>query len=174
MTGLKSDDTFSVTGLFDLVVPLANGDGYGVRLTDRFTGSPFNIGNDHIQLFVIRNFSGVLGISLNAQDFSTGTSTALAFAALDTGHAQIALRLERASASSNDLTASYAYGDGGVLGDFVSFANHATIFHGEGYTRAGFMAFGLAPPIPEPQTYALMLAGLGLLGAATRHRRKRS
>lgn len=27
-----------------------------------------------------------------------------------------------------------------------------------------------APPIPEPETYALMLTGLGLLGWATRRR----
>ena len=29
------------------------------------------------------------------------------------------------------------------------------------------------PPIPEPETYAMMLAGLGLLGAAIRRRRQK-
>jgi hypothetical protein len=30
---------------------------------------------------------------------------------------------------------------------------------------------GIVPGIPEPETYALMLAGLGLLGYASRRRR---
>ncbi len=33
---------------------------------------------------------------------------------------------------------------------------------------------GAIPSIPEPETYTLMLAGLGLLGFATRHRKQKS
>jgi len=38
----------------------------------------------------------------------------------------------------------------------------------------GYVAeYGLAPAVPEPETYAMMLAGLALLGFTTRARRKR-
>nr|WP_267876105.1 PEP-CTERM sorting domain-containing protein [Duganella margarita] len=32
----------------------------------------------------------------------------------------------------------------------------------------------MAPPVPEPETYAMLLAGLGLMGDATRRRQKRA
>lgn len=39
--------------------------------------------------------------------------------------------------------------------------------------RNGFFVEFSAPPIPEPETYALLLAGLGLVGVATRRRTPR-
>jgi hypothetical protein len=167
--GLKSDDTFSVNGIFDLVVPMGNGEGYGVRLTDR---TSLNAGNDQIQLFVIRDFGGQVHITLNEQSFIDGTSVNLASTFLDSSHDQIALRLSRNSLSSNLVTASFAYGDAGILGDYNDLGAQATIFDGEAYTRAGFMAFGFIPaaPVPEPETYAMLFAGLGLLGFAVRRK----
>ncbi len=43
-------------------------------------------------------------------------------------------------------------------------------FGGAQFTH--FIALSISAPVPEPQSYALMLAGLGLLGAALRSRRK--
>lgn len=42
---------------------------------------------------------------------------------------------------------------------------------GSGFGTSGLYAT-FAPAIPEPQTYALMLVGLGLLGFAVRHRQR--
>jgi hypothetical protein len=41
-----------------------------------------------------------------------------------------------------------------------------------GQQVGGFNANELAPPIPEPEVYAMMLAGLGLVGAVARRRNR--
>jgi len=64
----------------------------------------------------------------------------------------------------------------GVTGDGFTFApGYSTL--GEAFvaydTPAGFSGSGnvIYAPVPEPETYAMLLAGLGLLGAAARRRR---
>ena len=42
------------------------------------------------------------------------------------------------------------------------------------YSRVDFTVTSLTPAIPEPETYAMMLAGLGLLGFAARFRKQKS
>ncbi len=42
----------------------------------------------------------------------------------------------------------------------------------QGFEESGLMAGTLMlAPVPEPETYALLLAGLGIVGAAARRRR---
>lgn len=62
---------------------------------------------------------------------------------------------------------------------FAAFTNTTTqveTFTGGFRIRQGGGAvnFGSTPPIPEPQTYALMLAGLGAIGFVARRRRPRN
>jgi len=47
---------------------------------------------------------------------------------------------------------------------FSTFANTATAFNGEVYTRVELRATGLSAPVPEPAGWGLLAAGLGLLG----------
>jgi hypothetical protein len=42
---------------------------------------------------------------------------------------------------------------------------------GDGYHSVGELSFNSATPVPEPESYALMLAGLGLVGFAVRRQR---
>jgi hypothetical protein len=168
--GLKADDTFRVRGLYDLVIPTELRSGYGIRLDDRPSGGG-GPQDDNLRLDVRRNAGGVLEITFRRQDFVADTITEFGAFALDTGHDQILLQLERLSPVDDAITASFAYVDGGVIGAFTVFATTADIFHGEEFTRAGFNAFISASdtPAPEPAT-APLLAGMLLAGAALRRR----
>jgi hypothetical protein len=163
--GLKTDDTFAVTGIFDLIVPSQNYETYGVRLND---WAPPYAGNDFISILVLRT-NDTNQIALRRQDFINQTVTILETAALDTGHDQIALRLERKDSGSNAITASWAYGDAGVFGDYTEFTEQPAIFDGESFTRGAFFASGPAP-VPEPHESLMLLAGLGMIGFVARRR----
>ncbi|MEW5787510.1 MAG: PEPxxWA-CTERM sorting domain-containing protein [Pseudomonadota bacterium] len=64
------------------------------------------------------------------------------------------------------------YGMDTFSGDIASIrAKYARVMAvgGDGYNSVGELSFNAAP-VPEPETYALMLAGLGLVGFAARRR----
>lgn len=162
--GLKSDYIFSVMGLFDLTLPGVVGEAYGIRLSDKAATNgtdTFNLG--------LRTFSDGVYVELRQVDFDTVTSTVLQRIALDTSaHDQILLSLERLSTSSNALTASYKYVDGGVAGAATTFAAAPTIFNSVNFTRAGIYA---NTPVPVPA--AVWLLGSGLMGLVAVARKRK-
>jgi len=164
--GLKSNMTFSVSGLFDLVAPGPAGEGYGVRLTDY---TSVHQGNDIIDLLLMRDSSNSLNVALRHVDLTLGTITWLETIAADPLHQQILLSLSKPDSGSSAIHAEFAYVDGGVTGSFTSFTTTPTIFNGETYTSAGIHTL---TPVPLPAAGWLFLSGLAaVLGRARRRPR---
>lgn len=153
--GLRTDDTFSVTGLFDLTLVPNVRERYGVRLTD----GGFPSANDGLGISVMRTSTNQIDVVFHHYDQTAFTFVDLEAIALNPNHDQIALTLSRLNQSNNDIIASFAYVDGGVTGLSTTFATTETIFNGEDFTRGQFMYLA---PVPIPG--AVWLFGSGLLG----------
>lgn len=171
--GLKAWNTnFFVVGVWDFSNP-GNGKGsYGVRFNDSSGGVT---GDDVISLAVQGREDGSAVISFLHLNNTNGTSTVLDRAVLETGHDQIALALGYLDTDGNgskEVGAGYFFIDSGMPGQLNTSDVTIPIFHGENWTRAAFYAADTNPvPVPEPSEYALLLAGLGLVGLAARRRR---
>ncbi|MES2949314.1 MAG: PEP-CTERM sorting domain-containing protein [Pseudomonadota bacterium] len=58
-------------------------------------------------------------------------------------------------------------------GNVTSAASNVQFFgHTDGYPTAYFNTFNTVPAVPEPESYAMLLAGLGLVGAVARRRKQ--
>lgn len=164
--GLKIDDTFSVFGLFDLIIPTTLQTSYKIILTDS-TQTPPN-GNDTLQLGVESNAANETRITFVKTDGINHTSTLIDSATLEAlPHDQIAFSLSRVNLGTNAITASYAYVDGIFGGNWDSlawttFGNTVDIFEGEEFTQARFIA--AETPVPLPATVLLLASGLAGLG----------
>ena len=175
--GLKSSDTnFFVAGVWDLTNPANNLNGmgsYGVRFNDSINGVT---GNDIISLAVQGAKNGQAVVSMLHFDNVTGKSDLLDRQMLDTGHQQIVLGLGYLDTDGNgskEVGAGYFYLDNGVASGFSYMNATTSIFNGETWTRAAFYAANSSPvlaPVPEPSDYAMMLAGLGMIGYVVRRR----
>ena len=163
--GLKIDDTFSVFGLFDLIIPTDPGTGYGIQLHDNVSYPPSY--NDLVQVVVWKSATNEVSITFVSEDNINHTSTIIDSATLDAlPHGQIAFMLSRDNLGTNLITASYAYVDDVFGGDWeslpwTSFVNKVDIFHGEDFTQAIFLAVEMARvPIPS----IMLLLGSGYSG----------
>ena len=160
--GLTSDDTFSVRGLFDLTLPdvtKAN-ESYGINLTDRAIGQ--NIPGDDIVGIRVININGDLKIQFFETSFVAHTFNPISEVLLDSNHEQILFGLARNDLTTNAVTASFAYLDGGIInGGIQSMPGSADIFTTQDWTRAQFIS-RTAVPVPA----AIWLFGSGLVGLA--------
>jgi VCBS repeat-containing protein len=147
--GLKVDNQFTITGVFDLVLPDSPRETYGIRFTDRLIGGmgtpPDQQGNNVVELVVREGVSGQLQVALRNLDFAGNVTTNIQSVALapPPGTDQIILVLNH---NPNDTfaTASFKYinhNNPAVILGSQSFSAHAAIFQGENWGRAELVAY---------------------------------
>ncbi len=171
--GLKqSNDNFAVIGVWDLTYIGNNMGSYGIRFNDSLNGVT---GDDIISLSVQGRADGETVVSMLRFNNTNGTSSVLERHVLQAGHQQIALGLGYLDTDDNgskEVAAGYFYLDNGLPSTFYDMSATTQIFHGETWTRAAFFAANSnVTPVPEASQYAMMLAGLGLVGFMVRRRR---
>ena len=160
--GLKIDDTLSVAGIFDLVIPTGPlFSGYGVRFTDAFGGER----HQFLQMFV--RFDPVTGqpeIRYVLQDFDANTITNLGTTLLSapSGTDQILLSITRPDATKNEFFGSWVFLDSNTTIGSGSFSTPGSAFLGENFVRGQFFA-SQGVPVAEPDSLWLLGFGLVLL-----------
>ena len=173
--GLKPGNTFSVTGLFDLVQTPNIRDFYGISLKDVTTVNGVQFG-EALSVSVGRNGAGNQVIHVTDQDYTLDTLTNPATSnGVDYSNDQIMLQL---SVTGNLVQASYQYWNHGaaVGSGFTNIGGPLNdIFHYQQWTRAEFFVSQQTEvlAVPEPDTYAMMLAGLGLIGMIARRKKNK-
>lgn len=171
--GLKQNHTnFVVGGIFNLINPGNSVGSYGVRFTDAVSGG----GNDIVSLSVHGDVNGGAVIQFSSFDNTNGARSVISQQTLVTNHQQIGLGLTYIDPDGNGAApkavyAAYFYLDNDQPTTFINMTGSADLFHGETFTRAALFA-AATNPVPEPAEYALMLAGLGLVGWAVRRKQR--
>jgi len=172
-TGLKIHRIFSASAVYDLVLP-SPGELMQVRFNDAHL-DPLEAGHrtDYLALGVRRatDPGAQPEIRFFEQNFAAGTLVQIDATPLNTalGADQIRLTLSHPVSGSTEVFASWEYLKLGAKIGEGSFATPGNIFDGETWTRA---EFGVSA-VPEPQTYALMLIGVGLIGWQLRRHTRR-
>lgn len=177
---LGQASAFELHALYDLSsLPTIAGQSLGLRASDRVPDLG-NEGNNGYQIFLgVSPANGDRLVVLRKHDFTTDTSVvvdSLSIESLLPNADQIEFIFTKA-AGADTLGASFQLFDyqaadpllaSGALG-----ANTAlTIYDGEPYIRGQFEVTDRVPAIPEPSTWALLLAGLAVV--AWRRRRART
>ena len=149
---LSSDEAFSASARFSLIDPVDGQTRYGVRLTDHVSGSTGGAfdqpGTETVDLSVVHDADGTIGVQLTEIDFETGIRTILQTIELATNQTQgitdnqILLSLSNDPANNGHIVASYQLmgtnSDGTEVADGgpVSFTATGQIFDNENWTRA--------------------------------------
>lgn len=137
---LGANATFSVSGVFDLVIPGHASEDYRIRLTDRST--QMDNSQDSVDLRVQRAGDNQVYVTFLRANYNENEFQEVQRVLLDLtgGPDQIQLTLSKASATSHAISASYAYLKDGSVISTANFAETINIFNDENFTRSVFNA----------------------------------
>ncbi|GJJ05619.1 hypothetical protein RugamoR64_61570 [Duganella rhizosphaerae] len=113
------------------------------------------------------SFSGQSGAAIEHINVSADPVTHITtydFAHLLTGNVIVSLHFGNGTGGPGNGTAFYAFNAGSGVDKF-----YTTL---QASSNAGL--YRVTSPVPEPETYAMLLAGLGLVGAIARRRKARA
>src|SRR5215471_994547 len=140
-SGLKDNSSFTVSGVFDLILPQEDRNEYGIRLSDRTANQA---GDSTVELRVTRDPGGIERVQLREIDFSSHLSTVLQSFTLNPGsHDHIQLSLAYDPAHLNVVQASFELEQNGTLDESTLRTFNTTgtlIFNNENWTRAQLFA----------------------------------
>ena len=136
-SGLKENDTFTVTGTFDLVVPQPS-TSYGIELNEALPAPGTTTQQVQIQVFGTAN--GGAQVDLGERDPATGVFTLLASytltAAQLSGNSQIELDLVHDTANSTAIAGSFELIDNGTSTFSYTFSQTGELFADSTAARA--------------------------------------
>lgn len=153
------------------VTSVSNSNSFNATASANFTGNNNNYGGTGFQNFINSTFSsqlvGYSGTWSYGGDLTTTSTTWTSAATLNSPYV--------VTVKAADFFAAYLFTgltnvtNGTYIVDGVTTGNqpgqHAGLSHMSIYSFSG------VSPTPEPETYAMMIAGLGLVRAATRRRK---
>jgi hypothetical protein len=171
--GQKRNMDLTLSGLFSLTTLTGPyNSGYGIRFVDNLVNGP-----NHQQAALSVQYDAATGQNRVAwvfADFDAHTNTTVDSVLLSApgGADEIQLSLNHVK-NTDDITAGYAFYQGGspMVTGAGTFTTPIQMFQGETYVRSMFFA---VETIPEPETYAMLLAGLGLMGWVGRRRMQKA
>jgi VCBS repeat-containing protein len=175
--GLRSEQSFSVNGLFNLAIPADSTSRYGIRLSDRVSGTTGGAfvqpGTENVDLTVVHNANGTASVQLNQIDFETGTIINLQTVAINpaAGDNEILLTLSNSASNNGQIQASFTLernvnGVEVADGPAVSFTTVGHIFSNENWTRPQFYGQSVATPSSSPQADSVLQGTYGTLDLA--------
>ena len=132
--GLRTDDNFTASAVYDLILPDSPRESYGLRLTDRHIGGdgtpPDQPGDDVIDIRLQMNLSGNLFVQLREVDFVADTNTIIEQVAFNApvGADQIRFNLTHNASNVGAVVGSFDYLSGGVMVGSHTFTNVGQIF----------------------------------------------
>jgi VCBS repeat-containing protein len=175
--GLRSGQSFTVSGLFDLTTPPDVNSRYGIRLSDRVSTATVATndqpGTEVVDLGVIKNGNGTASVILSELNYETGVSDNLQIATItvNPGDNEIQLSLSNNAANNGVVTASYTL-EKNVNGVEVADGTFTLgavghIFDNENWTKAQFYSFAVATtPSASFQTDSILQGTYGQLDLA--------
>jgi len=142
-----------------------------MRVEASFSGLTGNVTNAHIHCCTAAASTGTAGVATSTPTFTNFPSGVRSGTYDFTYDMTLAASYNSAFITANGGTVSTAMNAllAGLDAEKAYFNLHSSAFPG-GELR-GFL---VAAPVPEPETYALMLAGMGVIGAVARRKARRA